>query len=90
MSQEMAFTYVQQCLGVAAELVAPAILATLSVGTAISVFQAATQIQEQSMSFVPKVGALLGALTVSGGWMILRIVEYSKNIFVGLPGLAHH
>ena len=73
MSQEQAFTYIQQCLWTATQVVMPVILAALVVGTVISVFQAATQIQEQSLSFVPKVGALLAALAMTGGWMMLRL-----------------
>lgn len=87
MSQEQAFTYVQQCLATATQVVTPLILATLIVGSAISVFQAATQIQEQSLSFVPKVAALLGALSVTGAWMIIRLVEYSRGLFVQLPNV---
>ena len=89
MSQEQAFTYIQQCLWTATQLVTPLILSALIVGTAISVFQAATQIQEQSLSFVPKVVALLGALSVTGGWMILRLVEYSRGLFLHLPNVLH-
>lgn len=87
MSQEQAFTYIQQCLWTATQLVTPLILASLIVGSVISIFQAATQIQEQSLSFVPKVVALLGALSVTGSWMILKLVEYSRELFLSLPGL---
>lgn len=89
MSQEMAYTYIQQCLAIAAEVVAPVILAALAVGAAVSVFQAATQIQEPSISFVPKVAALLAALAMTGAWMMLRLVEYGRSVLTGLPGLVH-
>jgi flagellar biosynthesis protein FliQ len=89
MSQEQAYTYIQQCLAIAMEVITPLIAATLAIGSTISIFQAATQIQEQSMSFVPKVGALLGALAVSGGWMMIKLVDYSRNIFLELPTILH-
>lgn len=85
MSQEQAYTHIQQCLWTATQVVMPVILAALVVGTVISVFQAATQIQEQSLSFVPKVGALLAALAMTGGWMMLRLVEYGRNTLIELP-----
>lgn len=87
MSQAQAYTYIQQCLWTATQVVMPVIMAALVVGTAISVFQAATQIQEQSLSFVPKVGALLGALALTGGWMITKLVEYGRSILIDLPSV---
>lgn len=88
MSQEMALTLVQQCLWSAIQIVAPAVLSSLVVGSLVSVFQAATQIQEQSLSFVPKIVALLSALAVTGGWMITQVVEYGRQTLISLPDLA--
>lgn len=87
MTQAQAYTYIQQCLWTATQVVLPVIMAALIVGTVISIFQAATQIQEQSLSFVPKVAALLGALALTGGWMLLRLVEYGRNILIELPSV---
>ena len=87
MTQVQAYTYIQQCLWTATQVILPVVLAALVVGTVISIFQAATQIQEQSLSFVPKVGALLAALAVTGGWMMLRLVDYGRNIFIELPNV---
>lgn len=89
MSQEQAFAYIQQCLWTTTEVVTPVIMSALAVGSLISIFQAATQIQEQSLSFVPKVAALLAALAMTGSWMILRLVEYGRGLLIGLPGVLH-
>jgi flagellar biosynthetic protein FliQ len=88
MGTETALSLLQQSMWVAAQIAAPAILAGLAVGTVVSVFQAATQIQEQSLVFVPKVAALLGALSVCGAWMLTRIVDFTRDIILSLPQYA--
>jgi flagellar biosynthetic protein FliQ len=87
MTQVQALSLVQQCLWLAIQIVTPALLAGLAVGSLISVFQAATQIQEQSLSFVPKIAALLGTLALTGGWMLTKLVDYSRQVMLSLPDL---
>jgi flagellar biosynthetic protein FliQ len=87
MSQDAALGLAQQCMWVATQISAPIILAGLIVGSLVSVFQAATQIQEQSLVFVPKVLTLLAALSVCGGWMMTRMVEFTRSLFLSLPHL---
>jgi flagellar biosynthetic protein FliQ len=87
MSQDAALGLAQQCMWVAVQISAPIILAGLIVGSLVSVFQAATQIQEQSLVFVPKVVTLLAALSVCGGWMMTRMVEFTRSLFLSLPHL---
>ena len=89
MGQEQALGLTQQCLWMAAQIAAPALLAALLVGVIVSIFQAATQIQEQSLVFVPKVAALLVALTICGGWMLMRAVEFGRALFMSLPTVSH-
>jgi flagellar biosynthetic protein FliQ len=57
------------------------------VGLLIGIFQAATQIQEMTLSFIPKLLALVVALFIAGPWMIQVLVTFSKRLIVGIPGL---
>ena len=66
-------------------LAAPALGVTLAVGLVVSLLQAVTQVQEQTLSFVPKIIATLLALVVLGPWMIARMVEFSRSMFAALP-----
>jgi flagellar biosynthetic protein FliQ len=87
MSQEAVLGLGQQCMWLAAQIAAPMILTGLVVGVLVSVFQAATQIQEQSLVFVPKVVTLLLALSLCGGWMMTRLVDFTRTLFLSLPQL---
>lgn len=68
-------------------LSAPLLLSALVVGLLISVFQAATQIQEQTLSFIPKLIALVVTLVIMGPWMVQLWVTYTQNLFVNIPEL---
>lgn len=76
-----------QALLVAAKLGAPMLITALVVGFAISVFQSITQIQEVTLSFVPKAIAVSIALVVSGQWMIAEIVSFTQRLFEMIPSL---
>jgi flagellar biosynthetic protein FliQ len=84
-SQEAALGLGQQAMWLAAQTVAPVVLAGLLVGVLISIFQAATQIQEQSLLFVPKVLALMVALALCGGWMMVRVIDFTRELILSLP-----
>ncbi len=64
---------------------APMLGLGLLVGLAVSVFQATTSIQEQTLAFIPKIVAVFVAILVFGPWMLRLMVEYVTNIFVNLP-----
>ena len=68
-------------------LAAPALLAGLAVGLLVSIFQAATQIQEQTLSFIPKLIAMVVALMVMGPWMLQQWVDFTTNLFHRIPDL---
>lgn len=87
MSQETVIGIGQSALWLAAQVAAPFVLAGLVVGVLVSVFQAATQIQEQSLVFVPKVLALMATLFLCGGWMMTRVVDFTRTLFLSIPGL---
>ena len=69
-------------------LSAPLLLANLVVGIAISIFQAVTQIQESTLSFVPKILASFLVLVITGPWMTQMILQYSNQVFHKLVVLA--
>jgi flagellar biosynthesis protein FliQ len=63
---------------------APMLLLSLIVGLAISIFQATTQIQEQTLAFVPKILAVIAGIAVFGSWMLTTLIEYTKGIFLNM------
>lgn len=77
-----------QALIVAAKLGAPVLVTSLVVGFAISLLQSITQIQEVTLSFVPKAFAVAVALLVCGHWMISEIVAFTHDLFARIPALV--
>jgi flagellar biosynthetic protein FliQ len=65
---------------------APVLLVVLVVGLVVSIFQAATQINEATLSFVPKVVAAVAVLGVAGPWMVTTLVEYIQRTLQSIPG----
>lgn len=68
-------------------LSAPMLLTALIVGLVISIFQATTQIQEQTLSFVPKVVAIFIVLILAGPWLLRTLVEYTQSLFEQIVNL---
>ena len=66
----------------------PVLLAALVVGLIIALFQAVTSIQEQTLTFVPKILAILGMIFLLGGWMMGSMREYTIQLFNMIPSLA--
>lgn len=66
---------------------APLLLSALAVGLLIGIFQAATQIQEMTLSFIPKLIVLVFALLIAGPWMLRLITEFTLRLFAEIPGL---
>jgi flagellar biosynthetic protein FliQ len=66
-------------------IAAPLLLSALAVGLIISVFQAATQIQEQTLSFIPKLIALVVALALFGPWMLQLWISYTQDLYLRIP-----
>mgnify|MGYP006305760809 FL=1 len=88
MGPETVLTVGRDALWLAVLLAGPLLLAALAVGLLIGVFQAATQIQEMTLSFIPKLLALVVALFVAGPWMISVVVSFSERLFMQIPGLV--
>jgi flagellar biosynthetic protein FliQ len=74
-----------QAMLVSAKLCAPILLTALAIGFAISLFQSVTQIQEVTLSFVPKMLGVGVALLVSGNWMLGTMVSFTTELFAQLP-----
>ena len=74
---------------VAIQIASPALVAILVTGLVISIIQAATQINEQTMSFIPKVLAMTIAMMVFGSWILKVIMEFSTLIIAGIPDITH-
>jgi flagellar biosynthesis protein FliQ len=76
-----------QTMTLAAKVAAPILLTALAVGFLISLFQAATQIQEPTLSFVPKIIAVALVLVVTGNWVLAELVSFTQGLFDSLPRL---
>lgn len=67
---------------------APLLLVALVVGLVISIFQAATQINEATLSFIPKLIAVFAALVIAGPWMLAQLVAFMRELFSSIPQLV--
>ncbi len=88
MSQASIISLVQSSLWVFLELALPILGSAVLVGLLISVLQAATSIQEQTLTFVPKIVAMVAILFFLGTWMLNSMSDYSIRLFMALPSLA--
>ncbi|MFT4767486.1 MAG: flagellar biosynthetic protein FliQ [Glaciecola sp.] len=87
MGPETVLAIGKDALWLAVLLAGPLLLSALTVGLLIGIFQAATQIQEMTLSFIPKLLALVVALLVAGPWMIQVVVSFSRRLFLEIPSL---
>ena len=87
MTPETVITLGQRTLEVAALLSAPMLAAMLIVGLLVGLFQAATQINEMTLSFIPKLVAMAATIAIAGPWMLKLIVNYTRELFESIPGL---
>ena len=85
MNPQSVITLGQQALYVMLMIAAPMLLAALLVGLVVSILQAATQINEMTLSFIPKLVAMLAALVIAGPWMITFFVDYMRRLFEAIP-----
>ena len=75
----------QHALELTLLVAAPMLLSALVVGLVVSIFQAATQINEMTLSFIPKLIAIFGALLVSGPWLITLMTDYMRRLITSIP-----
>jgi len=77
----------QHALVVTLMIAAPLLLTALAVGLLVGVLRAATQINEMTLSFIPKLLALAAVLVIAGPWMLRTLIDYTRHLIESLPGL---
>ena len=87
MNQDTVVSLATQAMTLAIEVGGPMMLVGLVVGLVVSIFQAVTSIQEQSLSFIPKIIALAALIVILGPWMLDRLVNYAENLYASIPQL---
>ncbi|WP_027726041.1 flagellar biosynthesis protein FliQ [Tuberibacillus calidus] len=84
MSMEFVINIAERAVMTTLFIAGPLLIIALVVGLVISIFQATTQIQEQTLAFIPKIIAVLVGLVIFGPWMLSQILSYTENIFLNL------
>ena len=85
MDAAQVFTVAGHALYTLMAVAAPVLAAALVVGIVVSVFQAATQINEATLTFVPKLLAVIAVMGLAGPWMVTTLVEYLRSVLLSLP-----
>lgn len=88
MTPEQVLGQGRDALQLALLISAPLLLTALAVGVIVGLFQAATQINEMTLSFIPKLLAMAAVLVVTGPWMLRLLVEYTRRLIENIPGLV--
>ncbi len=87
MGQDTVVNLATQAMTLAVEVAGPMLLVGLVIGLVISIFQAVTSIQEQTLTFIPKIVALGVIIVVLGPWMLGQVVNYTENLYNSIPQL---
>jgi flagellar biosynthetic protein FliQ len=89
MNPETVMTIGSRALEITLLLAAPLLLVALVTGLIVGAFQAATQINEMTLSFIPKLLAMALAIVVAGPWMLKVLISYTRELFESIPGLIN-
>jgi flagellar biosynthetic protein FliQ len=87
MTPESVMLIGQEAIKITALMAAPLLLSALIIGVLVGMFQAATQIQEMTLSFIPKLVIMALALMIAGPWMIRLVVTFTERLFADIPNL---
>jgi flagellar biosynthetic protein FliQ len=87
MTPESVMNMGRHAMEVTLMVAAPMLLVALIVGLLVSIFQAATQINESTLSFIPKLVGIFVALVVAGPWMLSVMLDYMREMFTGIPSM---
>jgi flagellar biosynthetic protein FliQ len=87
MENDFVVEVVGQAIKVTLMLSAPMLIGALVVGVLVSIFQAVTQINEQTLSFIPKILVIIAALVIFSPWMMETMVSYTQDLFTSIPEL---
>jgi flagellar biosynthesis protein FliQ len=88
MNQDTVVNLATQAMMLALKIAGPVLLLGLIIGLLVSIFQAVTSIQEQSLSFIPKIVGVAVLIVVLGPWMLNQIVTYAQNLYLAIPSLV--
>ena len=88
MDQDVVVSLATDAMGIALKIALPLLLVGLVVGLIVSIVQAVTQIQEQTLSFIPKIIGLAVVIVVAGPWMLGQIVSYTAELYASIPSLV--
>ncbi|MCL7929291.1 flagellar biosynthesis protein FliQ [Halomonas llamarensis] len=88
MTPEMVMNIAYQGMRVTLFLAGPLLLAALATGLLISLFQAATQINEMTLTFIPKILAVFATLVIAGPWLLGLITDYTERLFTNIPSMV--
>ena len=87
MNEDVVINVSMQAMQLAFKIAMPLLLVGLAIGLVISIFQAVTQIQEQTLTFIPKIVAMGVVLLVAGPWMLSEVVTYTQRLYESIPTL---
>ncbi|HLR73395.1 MAG TPA: flagellar biosynthesis protein FliQ [Pseudogracilibacillus sp.] len=88
MNEELVLTLAERSIVTVLLVAGPILILALAVGLLVSIFQATTQIQEQTLAFIPKIIAVLIGVVLFGPWMLSKIVEFTADLYQSLPMLV--
>lgn len=88
MTPETVMTMGRQAIEVTMMVAAPMLLVALAVGLIVSIFQAATQINEMTLSFIPKLVGIFVTMIIAGPWMLTIMLDYMRQMLTGIPGMV--
>jgi flagellar biosynthetic protein FliQ len=87
MDQDTVINLASQAMSLAFKVAGPMLLAAMVVGLVVSIFQAVTQIQEQSLTLIPKIATIAAITVLLGPWMLGQLVAYTTNLYSAIPTL---
>jgi len=88
MNQDTVVNLAAQAMSLAFKVAGPMLLVALAIGLLVSVFQAVTQIQEQSLTLIPKIVGIAAVVVVLGPWMLGQLLAYTTNLYTSIPSLV--
>ncbi len=88
MNQDVVISLSMDAIQIALKIGLPLMLVGLIVGLIVSIFQAVTQIQEMTLTFIPKILALGVVMAVAGPWMLSELLTYTEELYRGIPGMV--
>jgi flagellar biosynthetic protein FliQ len=88
MNQDTVVNLASQAMSLALKVAGPLLLVALVIGLIVSIFQAVTQIQEQSLTLIPKIVGIAVVVVLLGPWMLGQLVAYTTNLYSAIPTLV--